>query len=55
MVTSLALVDVHAVFPVVLRDYVARIAGADVAAVNDIVALVCATAAVVIRTMVSVI
>jgi len=55
VVTGLALVDVHAVLPVVLRDYVARIAGADVAAVNEIVALVCATAAVVVHTMVSMI
>lgn len=55
VVTGLALVDVHAVLPVVLRDYVARVAGADIAAVSEIVALVCATPAVVVRTMVSVI
>lgn len=51
MSTGLTLVDVHAVLPVVLRDYVTRIASADVAAVNKIMALVCTTAAVIVRTM----
>lgn len=55
VVAGLALVDVHAVLPVVLRNYVARVAGADVAAVKEIMALVCATAAVGFRAMVSVI
>lgn len=55
VVTGLALVNVHAVLSVILRDYVTGIAGADIAAVNEIVALVCATAAVIVRTVVTVI
>lgn len=55
MITGLAFVDVHAVLPVILRDYVTGIAGADVAAVNEIVALVRATAAIITRTVVAVI
>jgi len=55
MLTAPTLVDVHAVLPVVLRDYVTRVAGADVAAIGDVVALLRATAAVVLRTVMAVI
>jgi len=55
MLTGLTLVDVHAMFPVVLRNYVTGVAGTDVAAISDIVALLRATAAVVLRTVMAVI
>lgn len=55
VVTGLALINVHAVLPVVLRNYVTGIASADVAAVKEIMALVGATAAVSVRAMVIVI
>lgn len=55
MVTGLAFIDVYTMFPIILRDYVTGIAGADVAAVNKIVALVRATAAIIVRTVVAVI
>lgn len=51
MLTSLALIDVHAMFPIILRDYVAGITGADVAAVGGVVALLRATAAINVRAM----
>jgi len=51
MLTSLALIDVHAVLPIILRDYIARITGADVATVAGVLALLRATAAVDLRTM----
>lgn len=55
MVTGLAFIDVYTVLPIILRDYVTGIAGADVAAVNKIVALVRATAAIIVRTVMAVI
>lgn len=46
MLIGLALVDIHAMLAVILRDYVAGIAGANVATVGDVVALMRATAAI---------
>jgi hypothetical protein len=55
MLTALTLVNVHAMFPVVLRNYVTSVAGTDIAAIGDIVALLRATAAVILRTVMAVI
>lgn len=55
MLTGLAFVNVHTVFPVVLRDYIPRITSADVAAVGDVVALMRAATAVGVGTVMTVI
>jgi len=55
MVTGLALVNIHTVLPIILRDYVTGIAGANIATVTEIVTYVCATAAIIVRTVMTVI
>jgi len=56
MVTSLAFVDVHAMFPIILRDYVTRIADTYITVTTwETVAFVCTTATIIVRTVMTVI